>query len=188
MKITLKRGVLMNLPNTLTTVRFLLIPLFVGVFFSSLEKNLLYSVIIFILAGVTDVLDGYIARKYDAITKWGQAMDPLADKLMQLTVLVCFTLKRLIPLWVITIYAIKEILMILGGIILYTRKDKLVVPANSYGKIATVIFYFAILAISFDFIYGKALIYIAALFTLYAFIRYTILGIREIKKPIDKSF
>jgi len=77
--------------------------------------------------------------------------------------------------------------MILGGIVLYTRKDKLVVAANSYGKIATMIFYVAILAIAFDFTYGKALIYIAALFTLYAFIRYAILGLREMKKPIDKS-
>jgi len=178
----------MNLPNILTGIRFVLIPLFIGVFFSPLEKSLTYSVIIFIIGGVTDVLDGYIARKYDAITKWGQAMDPLADKLMQLTVLICFTVKSFIPIWVITVYGIKEISMILGGIILYTRKDKLVVPANSYGKVATVIFYFAILAISFNFTYGKVLIYIAALFTLYAFMRYTILGIREIKKPIDKSF
>ncbi|MBU5677053.1 CDP-diacylglycerol--glycerol-3-phosphate 3-phosphatidyltransferase [Alkaliphilus sp. MSJ-5] len=173
----------MNLPNILTTVRFVLIPLFVGVFFSPLEKSLLYSVIIFILAGITDVLDGYIARKYDAISKWGQAMDPLADKLMQLTVLICFTSKQFIPIWVISIYGIKEISMILGGIVLYTKKDKLVVPANSYGKIATIVFYIAILAIAFDFIYGKALIIIAALLTLYAFVRYALLGIQEIKKP-----
>lgn len=173
----------MNLPNMLTTLRFALIPLFVKVFFSNLEKSLLYSVLIFLLAGVTDVLDGYIARKYNIITKWGQAMDPLADKLMQLTVIICFTLKQFIPLWVIVIYGAKELLMILGGIVLYTRKDKMVVPANSYGKIATVVFYVAILAIAFDFIYGKLLIGIAALFTLYAFIRYAILGIGHIKKP-----
>lgn len=177
----------MNLPNIITTIRFMLIPLFIGVFFSSMEKSLLYSVMIFIIAGITDVLDGYIARKYDAITKWGQAMDPLADKLMQLTVLICFTLKQFIPVWIIVIYGIKEILMIFGGIVLYTRKDQLVVPANSYGKVATVIFYVAILAIAFRFPYGKILIYIAALFTLYAFIRYAILGIKEMKKPVDKS-
>lgn len=177
----------MNLPNILTTVRFLLIPIFVSVFFSPLEKSLSYSVIIFILAGVTDVLDGYIARKYDAITKWGQAMDPLADKLMQLTVLICFTIKEFIPGWIISIYGIKEISMILGGIMLYTQKDKLVIPANSYGKVATVIFYIAILAIAFNFTYGKLLIGAAAIVTLYAFIRYSILAIQEIKKSIDKT-
>lgn len=172
----------MNLPNTITTLRFLLIPLFVGVFFSSLEKSLLYSILIFLLAGVTDILDGYIARKYNIITKWGQAMDPLADKLMQLTVLICFTIKQLIPLWVIIIYGAKELLMILGGVLLYTKKDKKVLPANSYGKVATVIFYIAILAIAFGFTYGKLLITIAVLFTLYAFVRYAIIGIKYIKK------
>jgi len=177
----------MNLPNILTTVRFILIPVFIGVFFSPLDKSLLYSIIIFIFAGVTDVLDGYIARKYDAITKWGQAMDPLADKLMQLTVLICFTLKSFIPIWIISIYGIKEIFMILGGIILYTRKDKLVISANYYGKIATVIFYVAILAIAFNSAYGKILIGAAAIVTLYAFIRYVILALQEMKKPIDKS-
>lgn len=172
----------MNLPNIITIFRFALIPIFVRIFFSSLEKSLLYSILIFLLAGITDVLDGYIARKYNIITKWGQAMDPLADKLMQLTVLICFTIKQFIPLWIIIIYGAKEILMILGGIFLYTRKDKLVLPANSYGKAATVAFYIAILAIAFDFIYAKLLIVIAVLFTLYAFIRYAILGIRYMRR------
>lgn len=164
----------MNLPNILTAIRFMLVPLFIGVFFSPLENSMIYSVMIFILAGVTDVLDGYIARKYDLVTEWGQVMDPLADKLMQLTVVVCFTIKGIIPIWVIIIYGLKEITMIIGGIILYTRKDKLVIPADSYGKLATVIFYIAILAIAFNPSVGKILIGIAAMFTLYAFIRYSI--------------
>ncbi len=173
----------MNLPNIITALRFALIPLFIKMFFSSLEKNLLYSILIFLLAGITDVLDGYIARKYNIITKWGQVMDPLADKLMQLTVLVCFTIKQFIPVWVIIIYGIKEFLMILGGIFLYTRKDKMVLPANSYGKIATVIFYIAILAVAFNFVYAKLLIIIAVLFALYAFVQYAVIGIKYIKNP-----
>lgn len=171
----------MNLPNTLTTLRFALIPVFIKVFFSSSESSLIYSIIIFLLAGATDVLDGYIARKYNIITKWGQAMDPLADKLMQLTVLICFTLKEYLPLWVIVIYGAKEALMILGGVFLYFKKDKIVVPANSYGKVATVIFYIAILAIAFDLKYGRILIGLASMLTLYALLIYAILGIKQIK-------
>lgn len=178
---------MINLPNIITSLRFGLIPIFIGLFFSSLEKSLLYSILIFVLAGITDMLDGYIARKYDAITKWGQAMDPLADKLMQLTVLVCFTIKHLIPIWVISIYGIKEVLMIVGGIFLYTKKDRVVVPANSYGKAATVIFYIAILAVAFNFVYGKFLITISVLFTLYAFVRYSLIGIRHIRKLPDSN-
>lgn len=173
----------MNLPNIITALRFALIPLFIKMFFSSLERSLLYSILIFLLAGITDILDGYIARKYNIITKWGQVMDPLADKLMQLTVLVCFTIKQFIPIWVIIIYGIKEFLMILGGIFLYTRKDKMVLPANSYGKIATVIFYIAILAVAFNFVYAKLLIIIAVLFALYAFVQYAVIGIKYIKNP-----
>lgn len=171
----------MNLPNIITALRIALIPLFVKVFFSSLENSLLYSVLIFLLAGITDVLDGYIARKYDIVTKWGQAMDPLADKLVQLTVLVCFTIKQFIPLWIIIIYGIKELLMIFGGILLYTRRNKTVLPANSYGKIATVIFYVAILAIAFNSVYGKLLMITSVLIALYAFIRYVITGIKHAK-------
>ena len=171
----------MNLPNIITALRFALIPLFVKVFFSSLERSLLYSVLIFLLAGVTDILDGYIARKYNIITKWGQAMDPLADKLVQLTVLVCFTIKQFIPLWVIIIYGIKELLMVFGGVFLYTQKDKMVLPANSYGKIATVIFYIAILAVAFNSRYDKLLIIVAVLVALYAFVRYAIVGIKHIR-------
>jgi len=177
----------MNLPNILTSVRFALVPLFIGVFFSSLENSLNYSVMIFIIAGITDVLDGYIARKYNIITKWGQAMDPLADKLMQLTVLVCFTIKNFVPIWVIIIYGIKEVSMIFGGIMMYTKKDKLVIPANSYGKIATVVFYIAILAIAFNFPFGRFLMWIAAGLTLYAFARYFILATEAMKKSVDKT-
>ncbi|MFW5648264.1 MAG: CDP-diacylglycerol--glycerol-3-phosphate 3-phosphatidyltransferase [Candidatus Alkaliphilus sp. MAG34] len=173
---------MMNLPNIITALRFALIPLFVKVFFSSLERSLLYSVLIFLLAGITDILDGYIARKYNIITKWGQAMDPLADKLVQLTVLICFTIKQFIPLWVIIVYGIKELLMVFGGIFLYTKKDKMVLPANSYGKIATVVFYIAILAVAFNSRYDKLLMIVAVLVALYAFVQYVIIGIKYIRR------
>lgn len=171
----------MNLPNLLTTIRFLLIPLFVYVFFHQGESNILYATYIFILAGITDVLDGYVARKYDLITKWGQAMDPLADKLMLLTVLICFTIKEFLPIWVISIVGIKEIVMIIGGLFLYYRKDKIVVPANKFGKIATVIFYIAILYMAFSLPYSMILISFAILFALFALIKY-IQHFRELHK------
>ena len=94
-----KKGDKMNVPNILTVIRLFLVPMFIIVFFSSLEKALLYSVLIFIIAGITDVLDGFIARKYNLITKWGQVVDPFADKMMQLTVLVCFSIKKYISVW-----------------------------------------------------------------------------------------
>ncbi|WIV11449.1 CDP-diacylglycerol--glycerol-3-phosphate 3-phosphatidyltransferase [Proteiniborus sp. MB09-C3] len=173
----------MNIPNILTTVRFFLVPIFVIVFYSSLENNVLYAALVFALAGVTDVLDGYIARTYHMVTKWGVAMDPLADKLMQLTVLICFTSKSYIPIWVIIVVGIKEMLMVIGALFLYCSVDKTLIPANKFGKIATIAFYVAILSIAFNFpeTINFLLILIAVVLTLIAFINY-FFGFKEVRK------
>jgi cardiolipin synthase len=174
----------MNIPNILTTIRFLLIPVFIYFFYSpSIENNILYATSIFILAGITDILDGYIARTYNMITKWGIVLDPLADKLMQITVLVCFTDKGYLPFWVILVIGIKEFLMVIGAIFLYYFADKTVIPSNKYGKLATVFFYVAILSIALDI--SKALNYIlvtiAVVSTIIAFINYLV-GFKTINK------
>lgn len=173
----------MNIPNILTTIRFLLIPVFVIIFYSSLENNVLYASLVFALAGVTDVLDGYIARAYNMVTKWGVAMDPLADKLMQLTVIICFTSKSYLPIWVIAVVGIKELLMIIGALFLYWRVDKTVIPANKFGKIATIAFYVAILSIAFNLpdTINFLLVLVAVVLTLTAFINY-LLGFKEVRK------
>lgn len=162
----------MSIPNILTTVRLFLVPIFIFIFFLKPEGNIIYATYIFILAGITDILDGYIARKYNLITKWGQAMDPLADKLMQVTVIICFTIKNYLPIWVIIIIGLKELLMVLGGLFLYYRKDKSVIPANKYGKLATIVFYIAILYLAFGLPYSIIPIVIAIIFTLFAFGNY----------------
>ncbi len=166
----------MNIPNMLTTLRFILIPVFIAIFYSSIDNNILYATYVFILAGITDVLDGYIARKFDMITKWGTILDPLADKLTLITVLICFTDVGFLPLWVPIIVGIKELLMIMGGVFLYYSDDKTVIPANKYGKIATISFYVAILSISFHVnrILNYILITIAVCLTILAFVNYLI--------------
>ncbi|MTI65120.1 MAG: CDP-diacylglycerol--glycerol-3-phosphate 3-phosphatidyltransferase [Firmicutes bacterium] len=166
----------MNIPNFLTTIRFILIPIFIAIFYSPMKNNIVIATYIFILAGITDVLDGYIARKYDMITKFGTVLDPLADKLMLITVLICFTDANFLPIWVILVVGLKEITMILGGIFLYYCGDKTVIPANKYGKVATVSFYIAILSIAFHLnkIFSYALIILAVIITIIAFINYVI--------------
>lgn len=177
----------MNIPNILTTIRFFLIPVFVIIFFSSMDNNILYASLVFVLAGITDFLDGYIARAYNMVTKWGVAMDPLADKLMQLTVLVCFTSKAYLPIWVIIIVGVKELLMIIGALFLYCNVDKTVIPANKFGKIATIAFYVAILsiAININSTLSFILVICAVILTLVAFINY-VLGFKNIRKDKKK--
>lgn len=130
-----------NIPNLLTSLRLIIVPV-MGYFLYM--GNYLPAMILFAFGGFTDILDGYIARKYNLITKWGKFFDPLADKLMQITALVFLVLHRFIPTIVLVVVIIKEALMLTGGIMLY-RKGKTVIGANWYGKLATVIFYFAIL-------------------------------------------
>lgn len=170
-------------PNMITALRFLLVPIYAIVFYSSIENSLIYSILIFALAGITDVIDGTIARKYDLITKLGTVLDPLADKLMQLAVLITFTTKGYIPLWAIVIIGIKEILMIIGGLILYYGESDAVIPSNRYGKLATVVFYLTIFAVAYknESIMSLVLISITVVLTLIAFINYFI-GFTKVNK------
>ena len=149
----------MNLPNTLTLFRLFLIPVFILTFFSGIPNSFVYSVIIFLIAGVTDILDGFIARKYNLITKWGVLFDPFADKLMLIAVLACLVIGGYIPLWVLIVIAIKESIMISGGIVLFSHGR--VIPSNSLGKITTFLFYAAVFTLIFNSSLGKYLLYLA---------------------------
>lgn len=167
----------MNIPNALTILRFILVPLF-GV--SLLKDEVLISIILFSVAGLTDVLDGYIARKYNMITTWGKIADPMADKLLQLTSLVILTYYQRLPWAVVQIVLIKEIIMIIGGIYLY-RKN-IVLSSGWYGKLATVFFYFAIVLLIFKGPMSDIIVYLAVFATIFALLMYSISFWKVLKK------
>lgn len=131
------------IPNILTTARVAMVPLFA--YFMLIENNPYAGALIFVLAGITDVIDGFIARHFNMITNFGMIYDPFADKLMQITAIVCLAVRNYIPKWLLIIVIAKEVTMIITGGILYLRK--IVVRSNWYGKAATVIFYAAVLCI-----------------------------------------
>ena len=168
----------MNIPNILTVIRFIIIPVF-G--FYLYNEQYYISILLFTLGGITDILDGYIARKFNLITSFGKLADPLADKLMQLTALVLLTMQNLIPIVFLIIIVAKEIFMVMGSISLY-KKENFVVSANWYGKLTTVIFYVVIVMIFTlkNFNIPNSGIYIdlgtgiAVLFTLFAFFMYSL--------------
>jgi len=129
----------LNIPNLLTVIRLLLIPVFAYQYL--VQGNVVWAATILVLSGVTDVLDGYIARKYNLVTKWGVVFDPIADKLTQLTVAFCIAYKGLELMWIaFGLMLAKELVLVSGGIKLY-RKADVVVPANWFGKVATMVFY-----------------------------------------------
>jgi len=157
-----------NIPNILTAARFVLIPFF-GYYLYIRQYHL--AVVLFLLGGLTDVLDGYVARKFGLVTSWGKLADPLADKLMQITALTLLTLQNKIPILILAIVILKETFMGIGGVMLYKQNDY-VVSSNWYGKLATVIFYFAIIMVIFKAPYSNIFILIAVLITLFAFLMY----------------
>ena len=134
------------IPNILTTVRLFLIPLFA--YFVLGQQNLAAAGIVFLCSGITDVVDGYIARRFQMITEIGKVYDPLVDKLMQITALICLSIAEIIPSWAIWIIIAKEGIMIIAGSIMYCKH--IVMQSNWYGKTATVIFY----AVIFIMIFG----------------------------------
>ena len=130
---------LKNIPNALTIVRFVLIPFIV---YYILTGQYIAGFVMLTVSGLTDILDGCIARKFNFITNFGKLIDPLADKATQIAVLASLTFKGIVPLWILLIVFIKEIVMVAGASFLYGKK--LVVSSRWYGKLATVLFYVAI--------------------------------------------
>lgn len=128
-----------HLPNILTIIRFLLIPF---ILFFVFTGNYLLAFIIFTISGITDITDGFIARKFNLISNFGKLMDPLADKLTQIGVLTSLVIVKIIPVWILAIVLLKEFIMVVGASFLY-GKD-VVVYSRWYGKLATVLFYLAI--------------------------------------------
>lgn len=161
----------MNIPNVLTVMRLVLVPVFLFVFFSEYENSMFLSFIIFLTAGLTDVLDGYIARKYNMVTKWGAVLDPLADKLMAITVLVSLTIKEILPFWVLFVIGVKEAVMITGAAVLFSKGSY--VPSKAYGKTATVLLYVSVLSLELvSRTVGLVLFYITVLSSLFALYKY----------------
>lgn len=164
---------LKNIPNILTILRFFLIPFILHFL---VHDEFILAIIFLTLSGLTDILDGAIARKFNFITNFGKLIDPLADKFTQLSILWMLVSKNIIPLWILVIVLLKEATMVAGASFLYGKE--LVVSSKWYGKASTVLFYLAIvlsmifrdlqIQTSIDLI----LYYIAVTMTIFSLIMY----------------
>lgn len=137
----------MNIPNILSIFRICLIPVFLTVFLTAQQQPaFLTAAVILVISGLTDALDGYIARKYNQITNLGKILDPLADKLTQVAVV--FSLIYKFPeMWMfLAMFAIKEILIIAGSAKLLSRYRE-VASSRWFGKLYTVVFYIGMVII-----------------------------------------
>ena len=127
----------MNLPNKLTIFRVILIPFFVVLLlFDITAYDKWIALAIFIIASLTDFLDGHIARKYNLVTNFGKFMDPLADKLLVCSAMICLVELSRIPAWVVIIIIARE--FIISGFRLVASDNGVVIAASYWGKFKTV--------------------------------------------------
>jgi cardiolipin synthase len=138
LKLNREGKMLKYVPNALTVLRFLLIPIIV---IACVQGQYILAIAVLSISGLTDILDGTIARKYNYITDFGKLMDPLADKATQISLLTTLFIKGAIPIWILAIVVLKEFCMVSGASFLYGKE--LVVSSKWYGKLATVLFYVA---------------------------------------------
>jgi len=131
---------IVTVPNILTIVRLALIPIFVVLYF---QQRYPLATVILVISGITDVVDGIIARKFSLVTRIGKAIDPIADKLTQAVVLVCLAFRFRLMLVPLILLVVKEIFNSILHIIVI-RKTGEVFGAVWYGKVATVFLYITI--------------------------------------------
>ncbi len=127
----------MNLPNKLTILRVILIPFFiVALMVPTIPYNDYIATAIFLIASFTDMLDGKIARKYNLVTNFGKFMDPLADKLLVSSALICLIELQRIPAWMVIIIIAREFTIL--GFRLIASDNGVVIAASYFGKFKTV--------------------------------------------------
>ena len=126
----------MNLPNKLTIFRVILIPFFiVALLVPGIPAGNWIALAIFIVASLTDLLDGKIARKYNLVTNFGKFMDPLADKLLVCSALICLVELARIPSWMVVIIIARE--FTISGFRLIAADNGVVIAASYWGKFKT---------------------------------------------------
>lgn len=143
----------MNLPNKLTILRMCLVPVFVLILMiSTKSESVLFRIlplIIFAFASFTDTLDGQIARKHNLITDFGKFMDPLADKLLVNSALICFVEIGYIESWFVILIIARE--FIISGFRMLAASKGITIAANMWGKLKTVVQMLLVIIILFDF-------------------------------------
>ncbi len=168
----------MNLANKITILRVLMIPIFMIILLSDLKWNNYIAAVIFMIASLTDTLDGYIARRKNQVTTFGKFVDPLADKLLVTTALICLTEIGKVPAWIVIIILSRE--FTITGFRTIAASEGITIAASPLGKVKTITQLIAITALLINnypfryinFPFDRLMLYISLLFTLLSGIDY----------------
>ena len=187
----LTKDQVLTIPNILSFFRIALIPVIIWVY-CGLEMPLLALALI-LLSGLTDIIDGYIARKYNMITDFGKSIDPIADKMTQIAVLICLVTRFKLMLLPLCIMAVKETILLLARLWLFRKTEK-IYGAVWHGKLNTTLLYLMIYThiiwFNINNIVSTVLIYISAGFMMFSFVAYfveTIIYYLRSKEEIQKE-
>jgi len=163
----------LKIPNILSMFRLLLVPLFIVSFMKG-PKNMPLSFGLLLLSLVTDILDGYFARKLSQVTELGKILDPLADKVTQVAVVLALWWKGLVPFFLFLVVAAKEATMVVGAIYLNQKIKSAMISSNGWGKSATATFYASVVLFIIDAPnnLGVYVIYISVALAMVAFMTY----------------
>ena len=177
-----------NLANKLSILRILITPLVVLLLYFPSTATCICATLLFILASITDWLDGFIARRYNSVTSMGKFLDPLADKLLICSVLIMFVHLYWAPAWVVIIIVCRE--LVVTGLRAIAIDEGIVLAADKFGKAKTVLQIFAIVPILLHFPlaglelwnFGEIILYISMILAIYSGINYCIYFYKHTQK------
>ncbi|QXM06088.1 CDP-diacylglycerol--glycerol-3-phosphate 3-phosphatidyltransferase [Crassaminicella indica] len=177
----------MNLANKLTIARIVLVPVFMIVLLNKIPYGMYIAAAIFIIAAITDTLDGYIARSRNQVTKFGKFIDPLADKLLVTAALVCLVQMGKLPAWIVVVIISREYtISILRAV---AASEGIVIAASWWGKLKTITQIIAIVAILLNnypfsligFPFSTIMLWIAVILTIVSGVDYLYLNKQVLK-------
>lgn len=180
----------MNLPNKLTILRIILIPFFVFFLLADIAGPYRFWIadVVFIIASLTDMADGKIARKYGLVTNFGKFMDPLADKMLVSSAFICLVELGRIPAWIVIVIIARE--FVISGFRLIASDNGIVIAASYWGKFKTTFQMFAIILLILNLgetypmihILEQILIYVALILTIVSLVDYVAKNIDVLKE------
>lgn len=162
----------MNLALTLTYSRIVLTPIFMFFVLLNSSNSQMYAIIIFTIASITDILDGYIARITNKVTSLGAIMDPIADKFLVTSALVVLVEKGLLASWIVVIIIFRE--FFISGLRIFASQRHMNISAHFSGKIKTVLQMMMVILLIARYQYAWIFVYLTLLITIYSGIEYTI--------------
>jgi CDP-diacylglycerol--glycerol-3-phosphate 3-phosphatidyltransferase len=185
---TMQRGVLLNVPNTITMLRVTIIPVLFFLLLSPGQTESLVIATFFVLAALTDLLDGYLARKYEIVTVMGKYLDPIADKLIINTAMILMIPIGRISAWIVAVIIIRD--FVVDGIRTIASSEGIVIQASKLGKQKTMcqIFALSALIIHYPFLgadahaIGTVILYLALVLSVYSGFDYFMKFYREITR------